>query len=276
MMWRDTAIGPRNQKRAATGIVRRRRPAITLAAVLVVITGACGGDDDDDASADSTAVSSTSVAVSSDTSGTASSEAASAITSDDEISGSAASDTSTADDTGGGDDTSAGSATSDETAGEAATSSTTLLPPSTIEPGNINQTVPGQPQPTEPPVAIDEPAETESGVTARITAVKSVETKANLPGEIGGPGVAITIELRNGSSAPIDLNNVVVDLVLPGDVSATPITEGSEPFTGVTAAGATQAATYVFTVDASERGDVTIRLSYSADQPVVVFAGSIA
>jgi hypothetical protein len=275
MMRRETAMRLPKQGRAGAGIVRRRRLAGTLA-LLGVIAAACGGGDDDNASSDSTGATSSSTAVSSSTTEGTPGEVASGNASGDEISGSATADAAAVEDASVGNDSAGTAQTDDDTSGQAPTTATTLVPPTTVELGNINETVPGQPQPTEPPVAIDEPAETESGISASITGVEAIETQANLPGEIGGPGVAITIELRNGSAAPIDLNNVVVDLVLPGDVSATPITEGSEPFTGVTAAGAAQTATYVFTVDAEERGDVTIRITYSADQPVVVFAGSIA
>ena len=158
---------------------------------------------------------------------------------------------------------------------EATTNDNQSSPISTMEPGDITQTVPTGVQSTAAPVGLDETAVAGSN-SVTITSIESVETEGQLPGEVAGPGVAVTIEFDNGSSEQVSLAGVVVDLVDANGLSATPINAGTEPFAGTLEAGATQSATYVFAIDESLRRDVTIHLSYAADEPIVLFTGDIA
>jgi hypothetical protein len=152
---------------------------------------------------------------------------------------------------------------------------TATLAATTIVPGNINETVPNGTQQVAAPVDIDEPATIEGRLTASIIGVESIETEANVPGEIAGPGVIVTIEVRNDSDQTIDLNSVVVDLIGGDGVSATPILAGTTPVGGALAAGAAASGTYVFNIEEALRRDVTIQLNYAADVPVIVFTGDL-
>ena len=152
---------------------------------------------------------------------------------------------------------------------------TVTLPATTIVPGNINETVPNAVQQVAAPVDIDEPATIAGRVTASITGVRSIETEANVPGETAGPGVAVTIEVRNDSDETIDLNSVVLDLIGADGVSATPILAGTEPVGGPLASGAGASGTYVFNIEEALRRDDTLQLNYAADVPVIVFTGDL-
>ena len=235
----DRSAGSRVERRPRVG---RVLVVGGVLAVVLTITG-CGGDDDGAASSSATT---TTVA-----------DSSTATSSDSTNSESPASD----------------AAATDATQPDV----TDPAPLSTMTPGDITETVPaGEVQDTAAPVDIDETATFPGSVSATITSITSVETDASLPGEIAGPGVAIAMEFENGSTEPLDLSSVVVDLVDADGLSATPINNGTEPFSGTLDAGATQPATYVFTIDESLRRDVTIRLSYSAHQPIVLFTGDIA
>jgi hypothetical protein len=150
-------------------------------------------------------------------------------------------------------------------------------PDATDDGATIDDTVPPAEKPVVDPVPIDAVGEFGDGVTAQLTAVDDVDVEAFMPGELSGPGVAITIEVTNGSGEPINLDNVTVDLVEPPDVSATLITTHEDTsLRGDLAPGATATGTYEFTIAADARADVSVRVTYAAPKPTVVFEGSLA
>ncbi len=143
--------------------------------------------------------------------------------------------------------------------------------------GTIYDTVPAGEKAVLDPVALGELGDFGDGVTTRVTDIESVAVEAFMPGEISGPGVAITVELTNGTSAPIDLGSVTVDLVATGDRYATLITTRDDSaLSGELAPGATGAGTYVFTIADEDRDAVVVQVTYTAPKPTVVFEGSLA
>jgi hypothetical protein len=140
--------------------------------------------------------------------------------------------------------------------------------------GDINQTVPSVEITTNSPVALTDTADYGNGVTVKLGAIEAITTQAQLPGEIAGPGVKVTVDIVNGSSAAIDLGNVIVDLVDGAGEPAIPMTASpANPFTGSLGAGETATGVYVFTVPASYTNPATITVSYTTEAPVVVFVG---
>jgi hypothetical protein len=239
MLWCERSAGPRCEG----GAISARRTARTFAISTLLLAGltlsACGGDDNDATDTADAAATATETTVG-----------------------------------GAADPTVAGAGESDSTT---AAATTDPAPLSTIEPGDINETVAPVEQSTADPVAIDEPATLPGSITASITSITSIDSiDAILPGETAGPGVSITVEFANGSAEPLDLSSVLVDLVDSDGLSSTPMNSGASPFKGSLAAGESQSATYVFTIDEAVRHDVTIRLSYSADEPIVLFTGDLA
>lgn len=162
--------------------------------------------------------------------------------------------------------------------GSGAPESVTPLPTTEIPPpggaGDINQTVPSATVTSNPPVQLSETANYGNGVTVALTGIESVTTTAELPGEVAGPGVKLTVSIVNGSPSAVDLGNVVVDLQ---DAAGTPAifmsASPSSPFTGSVEAGATATGTYVYSVPATYTNPATISVSYSTEVPVVVFVG---
>ena len=98
-----------------------------------------------------------------------------------------------------------------------------------------------------------------------------------MPGEISGPGVSITVELTNGSTEPINLGDVAVELVATGDRYATLITtQENTHLDGELAPGGTADGTYVFTIADEDRAAITVQVTYAAPKPTALFAGSLA
>jgi hypothetical protein len=214
---------------------------------------------------------------SSDTSTSTSSTTAASETSSVESSGSASSAPYTGLAPDSGTEADANTATSPAPADTAAESVTPLpttdIPPP-AGPGDINQTVPSATVTSNPPVQLTETGDYGNGVTIALTGIESVTTTAELPGEVAGPGVKLTISIVNGSASAVDLGNVIVDLQDAGGtpaifMSASP----SSPFAGSVEAGATATGIYVFSVPATYTNPATISVSYSTEVPVVVFVG---
>lgn len=158
-----------------------------------------------------------------------------------------------------------------------------LPPPATVpvpvpSGGRVTETAepPGSAAPTQE-ATIGAAATVASRVQARITKVEAITATPQGPGEVGGPAVAVTIEVANGGASAFDLSLVSVNLTdsegLPASgMTGSPATwlEGSLP------AGKVRSGVYVFTVPASQRSPVRVELSLHPSLPAVVFSGAVS
>lgn len=140
--------------------------------------------------------------------------------------------------------------------------------------GDINQTVEVGEIPSNPPVPLSEASTNDTGVSVALAGIEQVTTEANLPGEIAGPGLKVTVKITNGSSEPLDLSNVVVDLQDAVQTPSIPMTTGATPLTGFLAAGEEANGVYIFTTSSGYTDPATVTVTYSAGQPVAVFVGN--
>lgn len=167
-----------------------------------------------------------------------------------------------------------GSAAAGTTAPAAVTSSAAPAPATGSGP---TDEATGRP-PELPAVALDAPAGT-GGVTARLTAVEAVQGNAGEGvGEVDGPAVAVTVELRNATGAELSLAGVAVELSHGADlVPAPPLDdESAAPFQGELGDGDTAVGRYVFRVPTGDRGDVTVLVEHQAGAPFLAFRGPVA
>lgn len=127
------------------------------------------------------------------------------------------------------------------------------------------------------PVAPDEPAESDDGLVAEITAMKAVEGEAVQAGEIAGPSVQFTLKLTNDTDSPVDLGLIAVNAYIgEGRTPAIGLVKpGAAPFEGTLKAGATAEGVYVYNIPKNQRGDVTLTLDYRAGEPAFVFRGDV-
>jgi hypothetical protein len=162
----------------------------------------------------------------------------------------------------------------------ATTAATSLAPRTTAVPppgglGNVAVTVPSRSVTTDPAVPITAPATFGSRISARILSAESITAQAHGPGEISGPGVALTIRISNESSHAVDLGSVTVNVTgSNGSPGLQLLGPPATPFAGSLAAGRTAQAVYVFTIPVPQRSPMTVSISYSAAAPVLVFRGN--
>lgn len=155
------------------------------------------------------------------------------------------------------------------------------IPPAVTTPvpapggGDISQTIPAVDMTTQGPVALDEPGDFGRGVTIALGKAEKITTEAKLPGEIAGPGLALTFTITNDSDAAIDVSSVVVDVADAAGIPAIGMTAApSAPFTGDVAAGTRATGVYVITLPAGSTDPISISVTYSSQAPIVVFTGA--
>ena len=148
---------------------------------------------------------------------------------------------------------------------------TTTHTPGSLQPVAVDDVTP------EPPIALTETADFGSDVTLRISKVEEVRGTARGPGEIAGPALRLTLELKNTSKDPLSLEPLVVALEASRDHTPAPSLTGpdSKPFAGTLAPGRSATGVYVFTVPKADRDVVEVTVSATNDEPVVVFTGAV-
>lgn len=166
-------------------------------------------------------------------------------------------------------------ATSDPSASDQPTPASTPVPPPS--PGTIDETVESRPTETKEPVSIDDEATFDNDVTVEVTGIDKIEDpEAGMPNEVAGPALAVTIALTNHTADSIPLDAVVVDVLDAANVPGNRMTgDPYAPLTGSLAADASASGTYVYTVAKDQRDPVTIMVTMSAAEPVVLFRGAV-
>lgn len=155
------------------------------------------------------------------------------------------------------------------------TASSTSTSPSS---GPTSVLAPSGTQPASgPTVPITSVATFDGKVTGQIDKIADVTASGTGAGQTKGPGLALTITIKNASSAPIDLSSAVVNLAIgaaktPGDPADGP---PARPFKGSVKSGESATAVYVFRVDQTH-GALLVTVSYSPVAPAVTFTGSKA
>jgi hypothetical protein len=138
----------------------------------------------------------------------------------------------------------------------------------------VESTVAPQPERSKTPVKLDEPSSTGTGLTARLISVRAIVAEAQIPGEITGPALAITIEVSNTGRRPADLGAVSVTVLDSDEAPGAEMVGGpAEPLTGRVAAKSKARGVYVFRVPQDKRRPITVTVSIG-DAPVLVFTGN--
>lgn len=124
--------------------------------------------------------------------------------------------------------------------------------------------------------AIERPVDTRSA-HIEITATESLDVQSHVPGDINGPGVAITVRITNRSPNTLSLDNVTVDLIDSQGRPASPVSlDGYEPLSGSFGPGKPATGRYVFTIAQDDRDGAQISITYGpAPEPTVIFTGGL-
>jgi len=124
---------------------------------------------------------------------------------------------------------------------------------------------------------IDQPIELGTGVRVSIVSVVSTTVKAETPGEVAGPAVVVTVDVRNDSTETQSVDSAVVTLVAADGGFGIPTTAGAgEPLSGSVEPKATVRGTYVFMLDPAAGRDVVVSINYAAGEPVAEFTGKVS
>jgi len=128
------------------------------------------------------------------------------------------------------------------------------------------------------PVALDQPATGETGVSAALTSVEGVQATGNGPGNVSGPALRVGVRITNGTAAPLPLAGVQVTLTYSAEQTpASPVNDPSAiALSGTLDPGASADGAFVFTVPADQRSLVTVTVGYQAGAPFLVFSGPAA
>jgi hypothetical protein len=113
------------------------------------------------------------------------------------------------------------------------------------------------------------------GVEVEVSDVKSVKGEAQGPGEIAGPAVRVTLDVRNKSDKDVSMSMAVVNLYYGSDKTpaSTLSGPGLDPLPAAVAAGSSATGSYVFSVPENDRNQVVVEFSYSTESPTVLFSG---
>lgn len=128
-----------------------------------------------------------------------------------------------------------------------------------------------------PAVTYRKPVTYPDGLTVSVTAIKQQTVTQVGPGAItGAPMTTFTVRFTNGTTASVDLNQVVVSAYYgASQTAAAPVYEGSlNDFSGQLVAGASKAADYAFSIPVKDLGSATLAIDFDGRHTVAVFTGS--
>lgn len=137
--------------------------------------------------------------------------------------------------------------------------------------------VPARERPTLAPAAQGEAVQVDAvgaeGISVLLEDVRSVDVAADGPGEVSGPGVAVTVQIRNGDLGPLSLEGFAVSVESGPEAVPAVAAGGGDPVPATLAAGEAARGTYVFLLDGPSAANIRSLVTVSADLPVVVLEG---
>lgn len=94
----------------------------------------------------------------------------------------------------------------------------------------------------------------------------------------GVPVVTFTIAFSNGTTSPISVNNVQVDVSYGSAQTPAPQSNFAETtgLTGSLGVGLTRSGTYAFSIPTAAQHDVEVTVWYATNQPTIALVGSVA
>lgn len=174
-----------------------------------------------------------------------------------------------------------GNGTGDSTSATAGRAAPSEVPLATAAPTAVPETVlvdATEMPPNLPPVALAEPSTFGNGVSARLVSIGAFDARAQGPGEISGPALAVTVELTNSGTTAVSVDTAAVNVYFGANgTPAVRMTDGTgTSLRGSLAAGDSARATYAFAVPADQRDTVTVAVSYLDGSGTAVFSGAVS
>ncbi|MCG2620540.1 hypothetical protein LVY72_01285 [Arthrobacter sp. I2-34] len=130
-------------------------------------------------------------------------------------------------------------------------------------------------KPIAPAVQLEQAAQIDGG-TVSVSKIEAIEAKADGIGEIAGPAIRFSLEVRNTSAKALKLD--AADVTVEAGAQKLPAIElngsGASGFPKAVAAGKSASGTFVFQVPEDQREQVRIHLNFSVSETVVAFEGA--
>lgn len=112
-------------------------------------------------------------------------------------------------------------------------------------------------------------------VVVSIASISTTTLTAETPGEYSGSAIVVDVQVTNESDVPQPVGSATVSLSAEdGDIGVPTWAYPNDPLQGEVPTGATAAGTYVFMLDPADERSVTVRVNYSAGEPVATFTGA--
>ncbi len=116
------------------------------------------------------------------------------------------------------------------------------------------------------------------GVVVKISRIAQSTESGSGPGVFPGrPNTTMSLQLKNGTSGPLDLTQVVVSARYGKPARLAPAVyngPSAKDFAGTLAAGETASASYVFSVPPSSLNNVVVSVDFDAIHGSAVFKGA--
>ena len=169
-----------------------------------------------------------------------------------------------------------GGCTGDQPPGEPTSAVVPATPVPAPGGGDVNQTVAPSPTPSRLDVRLGAVAEPVRDVKVSVSGVSEIEAKAQGPGEVSGPAVAVSILIENGTGQELSMALLNVNLEdskgLPGSGM---IAEPADWVEGSIPAGGRATGVYVFAVPKANRAPIRVSVSIDPALPTSVFTGDV-
>ena len=107
-----------------------------------------------------------------------------------------------------------------------------------------------------------------------VTKIEPTNLTANGPGEVSGPGVFVTVDVRNATDKPLDLAGLVVNAHYGDGTPAVPAALQRDALAGTVAPGESKSGTYAFSVPADQNASVVVDVQHSSFPNVVIVDAS--
>lgn len=122
---------------------------------------------------------------------------------------------------------------------------------------------------------IGDDIELPTDVIVSLSAISTTTLTAETPGEQSGPAVVVEVQVANQSEEPQSVASATVSLSAEsGEIGIPTWAHPNDPLHGEVPAGGIAVGTYVFMLDPADERPVTVRVNYSAGEPVATFTGT--
>jgi len=176
---------------------------------------------------------------------------------------------------GDDDDDASARTTSSSASSTTAGNDSTSVPSTGTGPGTTTPPNTGIASNLLPPIGVGEPGALANNLFATVTRIEPTTFTAAGPGETSGPGVLVTVEVRNETDEAIDLAGFAINAHYGDGTPAPPIMVAGDALAGLLAPGERKSGQYGFRVAQGQEATVVVDIQHSSAPNLVVVDASM-